>query len=163
MCVERKETISENLQRLDDKTPSTMSTMTPQLSFNSPFSPHLRCCMLWPVCLFSRLVGHHSPLGEPFAWMTCSKYEQLFSKWNVMITKKLWRSSSINCCARNRCRAKVLTRPPYRIKLPSTLIEVERQVFVYEYIHNRITLKLSQYSLKNVCLAIVLMLVLRSL
>jgi hypothetical protein len=87
MCVERKETMSENSQRLDDKTPSTMSTMTPQLSFNSPFSPHLRCCMLWPVCRVSRLVGHHYPLGEPFAWMTCSKYEQLFSKLNVMIKK----------------------------------------------------------------------------
>ena len=125
---------------------------------DSPFSQHLRCCMLWPVFLISMMVGHHCHFGEPFALMTCSKYEQFFSKWNFVIAKK-WRTTAVNCCARNRCRTKLLTQPPYQIEVPSTSIEVEREVFVYGCIHNRITLKLFQYSLKNVCLAICLKLV----
>jgi hypothetical protein len=93
--------------------------------------------------------------------MTCPKCEQLFSKSNFVIAKKLWRTTAVNCCARNRYRTKAPTQPPYQNQPTFNFNQVEREVLVYECIHNRVTLKLSQYSLKNACLAICLKVVLR--
>jgi hypothetical protein len=102
------------------------------------------------------MVGPHHRFAEPFALLTCSKCEQLFSKHNFTMHQKIWRTSSLCRSAKKHCHTKLPTGPPYQIKLPSTLIGVKGEVFVYEYIHNRILCPVCQYSLKKTCATIVL-------
>jgi hypothetical protein len=109
--------------------------------------------MLWLAFLISMMVGRQHQFGVPFALLTCSKCEQLFSKLNDIVAKKFGRTSGIDWCAKKACHTKVLTQPPYQINVATTLIEVKQEVLVYVYIHNRIRRGLSQYFLKNVCLA----------
>jgi hypothetical protein len=63
--------------------------------------------------LISMMVGYHYRFAEPFALSTCLKYEQLFSKHNFMMRKKLRRTSSIRRSAKKPCTRKLPTAPPY--------------------------------------------------
>ena len=75
-------------------------------------------------------------LGEPFASLTCSKFIEMFSKHDFMITRKNRRTISINSRTKKFCSTKVLTQPPYQINCPTTLYMVEREVGVYGYVYN---------------------------
>jgi hypothetical protein len=81
------------------------------------------------------MVRHHCRLREPFASLTCSKFLELFSKYDLMIRKKYQRAIGIDSRAKTYRCTKVLSQPPYQIHCPTTLHAVENEVFVDECVH----------------------------
>ena len=66
--------------------------------------------------------------------------------------QKIWRTSGI-CRSTNKLALQIHLQ-----NIPSTLILVKREVFVYKYIHDCSGKQVCEYSMKNTCPTIVLML-----